>query len=335
MTVPPNTLTVRPLTGPEELELFSGFSYALDHEFPVDMAEGRRLPQWMWVAMQGDRLVARLSWWRRDQDDRPLLLDVLDVVDAADVDRVAVAEHLVRTAAATVLDEGSPWPEYLRFLPAGWREDPDQRAMVRDLMTALENTGAHLLTERLRFTWRDGSLEPRPRGRLRFREIEDTADILDLMTRALEGTLDTHDNVDLREKSAREVAEANFADEFAAYSTPRAWWRVATSAEGEPVGFVIPARNAYHPIIAYIAVLPEHRGHGYIDDLLAEGGRVLREAGVDHINSATDLGNQPMARAFQRAGYDVESGVITMVWDHAYGPEAGGAQAGGAQARPD
>ncbi|MEU3307703.1 GNAT family N-acetyltransferase [Nocardiopsis sp. NPDC006832] len=315
MTVLPNDLTIRTITGPEELDLFNRFPYALNDEFPVDMAQGRRRPRWMWVATHGDRLIGRLSWWCRDQDDHPLLMDVFDVVDAPDVDRVAVAEHLVRTAAATVLGEGTIWPEYLRFLPADWREDPEQRPMVEDLMAALEKTGGRPLTERLRFEWREGSREPVVGDRLRFREITDTTEILDLMVRALDGTLDRHDQADLREKSAREVAEANFADEFAAYTTPRSWWRVAALPDGEPVGFVIPARNAYHPIIAYIAVLPEHRGNGYIDDLLAEGGRVLRETGVDHVRAATDLGNVPMARAFERAGYDTISGMVTMVWN--------------------
>ena len=312
MTVLLNELTIRPLTGPEELELFNRFPYALNDRFATDMEAGRRRASWMWVASHGDRLVARLSWWARPQDDQPFLLDVLDVVDTPN--RVEVAEHLVRTAAAATLTEGAVWPEYLRFLPAEWNEDPDQRSMVHDLRKALERTGGALLTERWSFEWRAGGPVTEPGDRLRFREIEGTEDILALMSRALEGTLDAHDRVDLRDKSTVEVAAANFEDEFANYTTPRSWWRVATLPDGEPVGFVIPARNASGPIISYVAVLPEHRGNGYIDDLLAEGGRVLREAGVDRIRADTDLGNRPMAQAFHRAGYDTTGAVITMVW---------------------
>lgn len=312
MTVLLNELTIRPLTGSEELDLFNRFPYALNDRFLVDMEQGRRHASWMWVALHGDRLIARLSWWARPQDDRPFLLDVLDVVDAPN--RVEVAEHLVHTAAAATLAEGPAWPEYLRFLPADWNQDPEQRSMVQDLRKALERTGGSLLTERWSFEWREGDPITEPGDRLRFREIEGTEDILALMTRALKGTLDAHDRVDLRDKSAAEVAAANFEDEFANYTTPRSWWRVATLPDGEPVGFVIPARNASSPIISYIAVLPEHRGNGYIHDLLAEGGRVLREAGMDRIQGSTDLGNQPMAQAFHHAGYGTTSAVITMVW---------------------
>jgi len=50
-------------------------------------------------------------------------------------------------------------------------------------------------------------------------------------------------------------------------------------------------------------VLPERRGHGYIDDLLDHGTRVLAGAGVPIIKASTDRGNTPMAAAFHRRGY--------------------------------
>ncbi|WP_017584869.1 GNAT family N-acetyltransferase [Nocardiopsis ganjiahuensis] len=322
MTALPNDLTIRSITGPEELELFNRLPYVQNHELADDLAKGRRRPSWMWMALDGDRLLARMSWWCREQDDAPFLLDLLDVVDDAhDVDRVAVAEQLLRTAHASLFPDGTPVaqgtppPEYLRFVPANWREDEAARRVVEDRVHAVERVGAVPLVERLRFEWFAENPVPVVGDRLRFREIESTEDILGLMARALDGTLDVHDRADLSEKSAEEVAAANFADEFANYRTPRSWWRVATLPDGEPVGFVIPARNAYHPIIAYIAVLPEYRGNGYIDDLLAEGTRVLAEEGARNVRAATDVGNVPMAQAFTRAGYDTVSGVVNLTWE--------------------
>ena len=61
--------------------------------------------------------------------------------------------------------------------------------------------------------------------------------------------------------------------------------------------------NGYNPIIAYIGVLPAYRGHGYIDELLAEGTRILAAEDVPRIRASTDLGNVPMANAFRRAGW--------------------------------
>ena len=46
-----------------------------------------------------------------------------------------------------------------------------------------------------------------------------------------------------------------------------------------------------------------YRGHGYSDDLLAHGTRVLADAGAPQIRGDTDLANTPMRAAFRRAGY--------------------------------
>lgn len=315
MTFNTPDLTIRTITGAEELDLFNRLPYPQNPEFTADLVEGRRHPSWMWVALKGDRLLARLSWWCRNSDTEPLLLDVLDVDDTAeDVDRVQVLERLLRTASAATLPEGRTPPEYLRFVPADWREDPGDRRSVHERMTAVERTGGSLLVERLRFEWTSACPSPRPDDRLLFRPIRDEEEILGLMVRALEGTLDAHDRADLAHRSAERIAADNYADEFARYTTPREWWRIATLPDGEPVGFVLPARNDYHPMIGYIAVLPEHRGNGYVDGILAEGTRVLVEEGAELVRAATDLGNVPMAEAFTRAGYVTLGGVVNMAW---------------------
>jgi RimJ/RimL family protein N-acetyltransferase len=84
----------------------------------------------------------------------------------------------------------------------------------------------------------------------------------------------------------------------------RSWWRVAVGRDGEPVGFGIPARNPTVPVVGYLGVLPEHRGHGYVDAILAEITRILVEhAGATTVRADTDLANKPMADAFLRVGY--------------------------------
>ncbi|MEO3796120.1 GNAT family N-acetyltransferase [Nonomuraea sp. B10E15] len=308
-------LTVRPITGRDELDLFSRLPYVLNEELADDLAAGRRRPQWMWVALRGDRLVARAAWWCQAGDDTPFLLDVFDLDDGGpDDDRVDVGARLLRTAMAAVVPAGARPPEYGRFAPPGWRDDGAARRAVEDRMAALERTGARLFVERLRLEWRPATPIPEPGGRLRFRQVRDTEEILSLMTRVLEGTLDAHSRDDLTRMPAREAAVRHYEDELARYRSPRDWWRIATLPDGEPVGFVTPARNDYNPVIGYLAVVPAHRGNGYIDDILAEGTRVLAAQGVPRIRAATDLGNVPMANAFRRAGYvDFERSII-MTW---------------------
>ncbi|WP_326632965.1 GNAT family N-acetyltransferase [Nonomuraea fuscirosea] len=314
MTVEPNDLTMRPITGREELDLFSRLPYVLDDELADDLTAGRRLPEWMWVALRGDQLVARAAWWCSTGDDAPFLLDVFDL-DDRDGDGVDAGVKLLRAAMAEVVPAGARPPEYIRMVPPDWRETPAARRVVEDRMAALEQLGAALLVERLRLEWRPGTPVPEPSGRLAFRPVRDTEEMISLMASVLDGTLDTHSRDDLSRMSAREAAAAHYEEELACYRSPRDWWRVATLPDGEPVGFVTPARNDYNPIIGYIAVLPKHRGNGYIDDILAEGTRILAaQDDVPRIRAATDVGNVPMANAFRRAGYVNFERSINMTW---------------------
>lgn len=78
---------------------------------------------------------------------------------------------------------------------------------------------------------------------------------------------------------------------------------------------MIPARNSYHPIIANLAVLPQHRGNRYIDGILSEGTRVLADAGVDHIRASTDLGNTSGSSTDTRASSEGEGEVSAVLPD--------------------
>lgn len=302
-------LTLRPIIGPDELDLFNSLPYVLNKEVANDLAEGRRRPEWLWVALRGDRLVARAAWWSRPNDEHPLVLDILDVVDDTD-DGV----RLLTAALPTVVPAGATPPEYTRFVPPDWRDDDTSRRIVRDRMEVLERTGAKLFVERLRLEWRPGTPIPEPTGRLAFRPVREPGELVDLMTLVMDGSLDAHSREELTRMTAREAAEEQYRTELLRYPSPHDWWRIATLPDGEPVGFVIPAHNGYNPIIAYIGVVPAHRGHGYVDEVLAAGTRLLAEQDVPWIRAATDVGNVPMAKAFARAGYVTFERQIDMTW---------------------
>jgi hypothetical protein len=118
------------------------------------------------------------------------------------------------------------------------------------------------------------------------------------MTLALEGILDMHSRQDLTQMSAGDSAVRHYEGELVQYKSPREWWRIATRADGEAVGFVLPG----------------HRGNGYVDEILAEGTRVLADHDVPHIRASTDLDNVPMATAFERAGWINFERTINMTW---------------------
>ena len=309
MTSHPHDLTLRPMTGPDELDLFNSLPYVLNDEVGDDLAAGRRRPEWLWLALRAGRVVARAGWWSRAGEQDPLLMDIFDIDGDTD-DGV----RLLTTALSAVVPAGATPPEYGRMLPADWRDHEPVRQGVERRMSALESVGATLFVERLRLEWRPGTPLPELSGRLAFRPVGSADELIDLMTLVLDGTLDAHSREDLTRMSPREAAQEQYDGELAGYASPREWWRVATLPDGEPVGFVIPARNDYNPIIAYLGVVPAHRGHGYVQDLVAEGTSVLAAQNVPRIRAATDDGNAPMAAAFAKAGYVTFERKIDMTW---------------------
>lgn len=312
-------LTLRPITGPDELDLFNSLPYVLNDEVGGDLAAGRRRPEWLWLALRGDRVVARAGWWSRAGDQHPLVMDIFDldgnVDDGINDDGINDdAVRLLEAALPAVVPAGATPPGYGRFLPAGWREDPHTRQAVDDRMRALERVGARLFVERLRLEWRPGTPVPEHSGRLIFRPIRNPDELIELMALVLDGTLDAHSRDDMTRMTPRQAANDQYHNELERYASPQEWWRIATLPDGAPVGFVICAHNGYNPIIAYLGVVPAHRGHGYVHDLLATGTGLLAAQNVPRIRAATDVGNAPMAAAFAQAGYVVFERQIDMTW---------------------
>jgi RimJ/RimL family protein N-acetyltransferase len=302
-------LTLRPITGPDELDLFNSLPYVLNEELASDLAAGRRRSQWLWLALRGDRVVARAGWWSRPGDQHAQLMDIFDIDGGIDD-----AVRLLEAALPAVVPAGATPPEYGRFLPADWRNDRHTRQAVDDRIGALERVGARLFVERLRLEWRPGTPIPELSGRLGFRPVRSAGELIELMTLVLDGTLDAHSRDSLTRMTAREAAQDQYHNELERYASPHEWWRIATLSDGEPVGFVIPAHNGYNPIIAYLAVLPAHRGRGYVHEVLATGTSLLAAQNVPRIRAATDVGNGPMAAAFARAGYVIFERQIDMTW---------------------
>ena len=304
----------RTIEGPTELERFLGLPYSLNPELADDLRLGRRRTEWMWMALIDDSVVARVAWWGNPGDNKPALLDIFDIADPADAVHHLAARILMETATRQVIGSRAERPGYIRYVPPDWRENQASRRHVEVLIDIAEQTGARVFVERLRFEWRKGTPIAPPSGRLEFRQPHDDDEILDLMTAVVPGSLDAHTVLDLKTMTPREAAHDHFSGELAKQISSRDNWRVATDHTGASVGFVTPGHNHYHPVIGYLAVLPEHRGNGYIHDILNTGTRILADQRVDHIRAATDLTNLPMAAAFERGGWINFERSINMTW---------------------
>jgi RimJ/RimL family protein N-acetyltransferase len=264
----------------------------------AEVAAGRMRPEWTWFAEDRSRIVGRALWWGRADSERPLALDCLHVLPAV-ADRAGLAAELLARGQAAFGGK----PEFNLVLPPGWREDPEVAAAAAWRADAARAAGLTEAVERLRYEWTPAAGVPTPSDRLTFRPGDDE-EFRAVFRRVATGSLDVATQRDLAimdaDRQAREDLEF-----YRSCPGERSWWRLAETASGRLAGFAIPSATPYHRNVGYLGVVPERRGHGYVDDLLAEITRAHAADGADRITATTDLANAPMAAAFDRAGYRV------------------------------
>lgn len=302
-------LVIRPLQ-PGETGLFLSYPFARTagmwetaRDYEVLLASGEYRPENTWIALRDGIVVARACFWAGRDDRFPVSLDWLEAEPGPQ--QVTLSTALLRAAHQTIRNADGKRPDYHLFMPPGWRDDPTLRAAGEARLEAARNAGLVPFVERYTYRWsgaQDG-LPPRS-GRVTFRPADD-AEVLDVLRRLLVGTLDAHDGHAVATHGIDRAAETQFED-LRWFPSPRDWWQLAHTSSGALVGLIVPARNYSQPTIGYIGVVPEQRGHGYVDDLLAEMAWRLDElAPGEAVGADTDFANVPMAKAFARAGFRI------------------------------
>ncbi|MGW2560446.1 GNAT family N-acetyltransferase [Streptomyces sp. NPDC001514] len=256
------------------------------------LARATHRPEWKRVALREGRVVARAAWWGGPDDTTPVNLNWFDVAEGEE----EAGTELLRTSPFQV--------EYELILPAGWRDDPVTRAAGEARLRAARAAGMEVLVERFQYRWTPACGLPERPGRLEFRPEPDDAVILDALRRIHSVTLDAHALRAIAEGGIDRAAQEEL-DFFHWCPSPRAWWQLAYTPEGQLVGLHVPAHNPSGPCVGFIGVVPEQRGRGYAYDLLAECTHFLAEQGAEFIAGATDQGNFPMAANFAKAGHPV------------------------------
>ena len=186
---------------------------------------------------------------------------------------------------------------------------------------AMQAAGVPILQTKRTFSWN----EPRPPievpERLTFRDLTEVGQgaFLAAAEDALSGTLDRSAQADIANTGGKTLAEClreewDGITEGFAYKPE--WFQLAYDAQDTLVGYtqlvIYPGCDKdglEEASIYHIAVLPSQRGHGYINDILAQSVSTMQKVGVWRIFCDTDSENLPMVKAFQRAGFD-EEGVM-------------------------
>lgn len=257
-------------------------------------------PEWTWVAEQGGTIVGMSLWWGFPEGDRPLALDGL-YADLSITDPVPLWTDLITPVFRTVGPRDEQ-PQYHIFLSSGWRSDPAVVEALTPRLAAAAAAGLSETLERLRYEWLPEFGAPARSTRLSFRAEPDDEAFVSVFRRVAEGSLDANTRASMIRKGAEGYAREEL-EHIKMMPGPREWWRLACDGDGELVGFGIPSANANGPVVGFLGVLPEHRGHGYVDDILAEITAFLAATGAQRIVADTDITNRPMAASFERAGY--------------------------------
>ena len=246
--------------------------------------------EWTWLAFDGDTLAGLAVWWGFPQGDRPLALDCLWAAPTVD-DPISLWAALIRLVPPPV--------EYHIFTVPAQRDNPE----IALRLDAADAAGLTTLNERYRYQWTADTPRPARSTRLTFIPSPDDDEFADVFEKVSVGSLDIATKEGIARIGARAQAQEDVAD-LMMMPGPRELWRLAFDKSGELVGCAIPSANAGGPVVGYLGVVPAQRGHGYVDDLLAEITWILADEGATVIRADTDSTNLPTAAAFERLGYD-------------------------------
>lgn len=273
--------------------MFEQFPEPARSQLMAAFDEGRTRPGWCFSEGR-----ARLAYWTPIPGSEPMIVWQFepgpDPRVAAGLLRRSLRELGPRKAIHDIT------------LPPGLDPVVD-RAVEHEALVA---AGFVMEVERLLLEWAAGSDLPDDPGRLTYRPARrmDPDDVIRLLVRISEGSLDHDTRVEVATSGAEAEARWMYDDLMARKAKPD--WFVVGHLGGSPVGLVAPDDHS----IAYIGVVPEHRGRGYVDDLLAYGTRTLAAEGLRRIVAATDVANAPTAAAFRRAGYSEVGRLFRYYW---------------------
>lgn len=207
-------------------------------------------------------------------------------------------------AVVTAAVESAP-PGVSVYLPVSAAVSADHAAR-RDIARAC---GFELFQEKEGFRWVDaGQTLPEPGLRLEPMSRIGPEAFIPVIGRCVARTLDRTDILVFGRHQPQQWA-TTFLDHHASAADVESWL-YAETADGVPVGFVGLAQRKGDPdvgTIVLIGVLPEQRGHRYVDQLLLAAYRAARTRGFAAVQSLVDVDNHPMMAAVRRSGADPDA----------------------------
>ncbi|KIL34359.1 hypothetical protein SD71_20220 [Cohnella kolymensis] len=299
-------MTVHPIQ-PSQLEQFIHIGSDTGHcddtrrYLEQMLAAGSIRTEWCYVVEENDHMLGRVAFWSLPKSRTPQAIVLLDLPWEKS-SYMSVGTALLQRCFADMRDLGTANAEYVLDGPAmapQWQNNAEERIKL------LEHVGFRLLRKTYRFEYKHQELPLALEKDCIFKSLQETGEaaFIEAIERVGINILDQREQ-DEQHRLGHAAHALDLFRDLQQMDVESHWWQLAYTPEGNLIGLVMPAKNPTYATIAYIGVVPEQRGKGYIDVLLDRGTRTLFESGANIIRADTDLNNFPMANAFIRYGYE-------------------------------
>lgn len=154
-------------------------------------------------------------------------------------------------------------------------------------------------------------------GDLYFSTLEQVGsqEFINAIEKVTAGTLDEDDLAWVKEFGSKEAAIKYF-NLLKDIDYNEGWWKLAYNEQQELLGLVVPQRLTEDiGGINYIGVVPEKRGQGYINHLVIEGVKTLKDNNIKKVIADIDIKNYPLDRVLPKQGFKLDCTMLVLKLD--------------------
>lgn len=154
-------------------------------------------------------------------------------------------------------------------------------------------------------------------GDLYFSTLEQVGsnEFINAIEKVTAGTLDEDDLAWVKEFGSKEAAIKYF-NLLKDIDYNEGWWKLAYNQKQELLGLVVPQRLTEDiGGINYIGVIPEKRGQGYINHLVIEGVKTLKDNNIKKVIADIDVKNYPLDIVLQKQGFKLDCTMLVLKLD--------------------
>lgn len=274
--------------------------------------EGKSKKEWCFVAEDENGFCARVVYWIFLDQPLDLKICALHIDNNQLEEFISIGNALISTSLEVMCLD--------RFNNIEYHFYKSDKPLSNEYKNLLLINGFNVTQEKKNFTFKTcdditqrvetfQSTYP-----LYFKRLTDIGKdkFIDAIEMVTEGTLDDDLLFNLNEFGPKKAA-LDYFNIIKDIDYNENWWTIAYNSNDELIGLVVPQKfNSYMGAINYIGVVPSKRGHHFVDHLLLEGTRILKNNNVEEIIADIDVKNLPMEKSLYRLGYTYQNSVSVL-----------------------